>query len=189
MNNPRILIVDDEASIRQSYLSILKPDTQAGLDEMASFLFDDEPDLLNDEEEFQEAMEEAIIVERELNVGEYEIVEASRGAEAVEAVKHSVLENNPFSLVFLDMRMPPGINGLEAAKKIREYDPFVEIVIMTAYADYNFEEIAEEIGNPQRLLYFNKPFHPEQITQLAASITQRWYLEKNLRDQEKGSAS
>ncbi len=188
MNKPRILIVDDEKSILQSYRSILeKEDDLQSIEETGSALF--EPDetetettteievILGDDESF-------MIIEEELSTGEYEIVEATQGKDAVTLVEKSLGENCPFSLVYMDVRMPPGIDGVEAAKLIREMDPAIEIVIMTAYSDYNLEEVIDKVGNPDRLLYFNKPFNTEQITNLTTSLTQHWYLEKKRREQD-----
>jgi YesN/AraC family two-component response regulator len=84
------------------------------------------------------------------------------------------------------MRMPPGIDGMETARRIRALDPWVEIVIMTAYSDYSYKEIVQEVGNPERLLYFHKPFDPDQITQLVISITQRWQLDSDQRESSHG---
>jgi len=186
MNIPRILIVDDEDEIRQVYRMILSPPkVSTKIDEMAASLFEEKntevpastDELIVDFEEVE------MIVEAELQTGVYEIVEASQGQEAIAAVQQALLQNNPISLMFLDIRMPPGIDGVLAAKEIRRLDPDIEIVIMTAYSDYSFEEIIATVGNPDRLLYFRKPFKSDQIRQLASTLTQQWYLEKKSQQQ------
>ena len=182
MNKPRILVVDDEEAIRESYQLILKMDDPVkSIEDKASALFDQKEEtgtiemdaLLGEEDGF-------MIVEEELGTGEYQVTEASQGQEAVDLVEKSLEDKLPFSLVFMDVRMPPGIDGVEAARRIRK----LEIVIMTAYTDYDLEEIVEKIGNPDRLLYFHKPFHSEQIKSLASSLTEHWYLEKIRREQD-----
>lgn len=187
MKIPRILVVDDEATIRQSYRTILEETDDLGsIDKAASALFDEEDDLVSGSE-IEVILgndEHFVIVEEELPSGKYEIVEAAQGEEAVELVRQSLNEKRPFSMMFLDVRMPPGIDGVEAASQIRELDPFIEIVIMTAYSDYNLEEVIDKVGNPNRLLYFHKPFNSEQIQKLASSLTQHWYLEKKRREQD-----
>lgn len=186
MTNPRILIVDDEADIRNSYRSILEPENDMEtLDNLASTLFDEDK---NDkdailETEFWGEEGGSVSMEEEFDIEKYQVAYAAQGLEAVEYIKSGLKENSPFSVVFLDMRMPPGINGLETAQKIRKLDVYVEIVIMTAYSDYSLEEIAEKIGTADRLLYFHKPFQPEQIQQLSATLSQRWYLEYKQREQ------
>lgn len=186
MNTPRILIVDDMEDIRKLYRSILTaPKKTDNLENIASDLFgedgDDFPDI--DEEIFEESVMQTVVVD-ECDLNDYELIEVSQGADGVNALKEAISNNQPFCLVFLDMRMPPGIDGMETAKQIRALDPFVEIVIMTAYSDYTVDEIKTEISNPDRLLYFRKPFQPAQIKQLAASLSQKWFLEKKIRDQE-----
>jgi len=80
--------------------------------------------------------------------------------------------------MFLDMRMPPGWDGMETARRIREVDRFLEIVIMTAYADHDQQEIADTVGTPEKMLYIKKPFQAEEIHQLALSLTSKWTLEQ-----------
>lgn len=179
MTPVKILVVDDEASIRQSYHTILcSENSTKTLDELASSLFDMEDSPLSEEALFFDSSTSP--QEPELEEVLFELTDAGQGMEAVERVESALQERVPFSIIFLDMRMPPGINGLETAKRIRALDPLVEIVIVTAYSDYTFEEIAEEVGNPDRLLYFHKPFQPQQIKNLAISLSQRWSLEQKM---------
>ena len=186
MNRPRILVVDDEKQIRESYKMILKKeDLSKSIEDRAAALFSSQEeegetsldDLLGDDEGY-------MIIEEELGTGNFEIVEASNGLDAVSLVEQSLAEKNPFCMVFMDVRMPPGIDGVEAASRIRKLDPDIEIVIMTAYSDYDVDEIIEKVGNPDRLLYFHKPFQSEQIKSLACSLTKHWYLEKKRREQD-----
>lgn len=176
----RLLIVDDEEAVRQSYFTILGTNQNASqLDLMAT--------ALSDEESFGEGMlgnhSDAPLTDEIMDLEGYELSEASQGMDAVKLVEASLLENRPFSLIFLDIRRPLGISGMETAKRIRALDAYVEIVIMTAYSDDPLEEMVEEVGNPERLLYFHKPFDPRQIQQLAISLTQRWQLNFQLRTQ------
>ncbi|MBF0279459.1 MAG: response regulator [SAR324 cluster bacterium] len=184
MNKFRILIVDDEEEVRKSYRSILEPVKTSNFDQNASFLFEDlgENFITELDDLFEEESE--ILLDEDLEPSQYELIQASQGSEAVEAVSTSLKEEKPFSLVFLDIRMPPGIDGKKTARLIRQIDPFIEIVIMTAYSDYTFEEIVAEVGNPERLLFFHKPFTPKQIEQLALTLTQKWDLDRQSRNSQ-----
>lgn len=173
MKKSRILVVDDEKSIIDSYHRILEASQnqpQSDFHKSAASIFS-----ANDSEP----------VETELHLKDdpFEIIDALNGTEAIQAVKNAREENNPINLVFLDMRMPPGIDGRETAKRIREIDKAVEIVIMTAYSDYSFAEIVQEVGTEERLLYLKKPFTAEQIEQLASSLTNRWHTEQTLSEE------
>ena len=188
MNRARILIVDDEQEVREAYRSILKPQkTNDDIDEMAASLFDDESSGFDSDDmsDFFEDDGAEMIVEEDLQTGTYEIDEASQGREAVDKIRSALDENRPYSLMFLDIRMPPGIDGVQAAREIRELDSDVEIVIMTAYSDYSYEEIVNTVGNPDRLLYFHKPFKSSQILQLASTLTQQWFLERKCEQQDR----
>ena len=118
-NTPiRVLIVDDEPEIRDAYRQILC-DTEANLEmtgfhELRSRLFRKNP---------TEALRHAAT-----RATSFDTVFCQQAAEAVEAVKEALARNEPFAVVFLDMRMPPGRDGVWAATQIRELDPAVEIV-------------------------------------------------------------
>lgn len=179
----KILVVDDEESVRESYRVILSEldQSQKTLDMLASTLFDDD---LFPSESGAEMSDLPVLINKDIDQEPYEIVEASQGEEAIEIIRQGIEKGEYYSLMFLDMRMPPGIDGAETARQIRQLDPYIEIVIMTAYSDYSYQEIVDEVGNPERLLYFHKPFQMEQIQQLASSLTQKWSLEKECRKQE-----
>jgi len=185
MDLPRILIVDDEEDVRKAYRSILRPQLATdGIDEIAASLFAETAEIEFDADDVSAFFDDdgaEMVVEEDLQTGVYLIDEASQGAEAVAMIKNAIAESRPYSLMFLDIRMPPGIDGVQAARQIRELDPNVEIVIMTAYSDYSYEEIIRTVGNPDRLLYFHKPFKSSQILQLASTLTQQWYLERKVR--------
>ena len=157
MNLPRILIVDDEEEVLRSYRSILERKNEISeIETLGESIFNDSEEISLTEEEAEYFTNDSadLIVEEGLQTDSYEIVEATQGMDAVRIIEKSLNEKQPFSLMFLDIRMPPGIDGVETARLIRQLDPSIEIVIMTAYSDYKFEEIVKTIGNPDRLLYF-----------------------------------
>lgn len=107
-----------------------------------------------------------------------ELVSVNQGEAAVQSVARSRDQGQPFSAAFLDVRMPPGINGLEAAIKIREIDARLPIVIVTAYTDIQTIDLAKQIPPADRLFVLQKPFHTTEIQQLAIALTARWELEQ-----------
>ena len=111
----------------------------------------------------------------------FEVVICSQGDAAVELVKQSLEENNPFAVVFLDVRMPPGPDGVWTGKMIRSLDPEIEIVIVTAYSDISPADIAKQILPLHKLLYVQKPFSPQEIIHFATSLSVKWYMEKESR--------
>jgi len=100
--------------------------------------------------------------------------------EAVEAVARSITEMKPFSVAFLDVRMPPGKDGIWAAEQIRSLDPRVEFVMVTAYSDVNPRNIALKVLPSHKLLYLQKPFHPLEIFQFASALGAKWWMENEL---------
>ena len=150
--NKKIIIIDDDDNIKSDYEEILLEEKEdKRLQEISGFINDgNEPKKDNK------------------NKIDYELDFAKQGEEGFNMIKKSLKENNPYSLAFIDMRMPPGWNGLKTSKKIREIDKEIEIVIVTAYADVPRSKIVSEIGQPNKLLYLKKPFATEEIEQLAA---------------------
>jgi CheY-like chemotaxis protein len=132
----RVLIVDDEAEIRDSYKQIFAESEASlemtGFHELRSRLFRKDP-------------MEALRRHAAARGAGFEAVFCDQAQAAVTAVKESLARNQPFAVVFLDMRMPPGQDGVWAATQIRELDPAVEIVICTAYSDTDPGEIGSYV--------------------------------------------
>lgn len=169
--NKRILIVDDQKDLREQLAKLLmrsgrKNETVSLVEQMRKKLLGTE-----------EGQEETEIPQED----GYEVDIAGQGKDAYEMVKKALNESRPYALMFTDMRMPPGWDGLETSKKVRELDRNIEIVIMTAYADHDQETIAETVGTPEKLLYIKKPFQSEEIFQLALSLTSKWNFEETER--------
>lgn len=106
-----------------------------------------------------------------------------RGAEqAVAAVRAALADGQPFSVVFLDIRMPPGPDGIWAAAHIRESDPDLDIVIVTAYSDVDPRQITVQVPPEEKLFYVQKPFHPHEVRQLALALGRgKWETENRFR--------
>ncbi len=168
--NHRIMIVDDQEDLRMQVAKMLQ---QRSADlETASL-------IAQIRHRIGRGRESAPQNQR----ASYEVDTFAQGKDAYEGVKKAIAENRPYALMFLDMRMPPGWDGMETAQRIRTIDREMQIVIMTAYADYDQSEMADKIGEPDKLLYIKKPFHPEEIRQLALALTEKWNL--NRREKER----
>ena len=110
----------------------------------------------------------------------YVVDSAFQGEEALEMVQKSELQNAPYSLVFMDIRMPPGWDGIETIRRIWEQYPHIEMVICTAYSDYSWEEILNKIGNSDLLLFLRKPFDTVAVKQMALALTRKWLLARTV---------
>lgn len=105
---------------------------------------------------------------------EFRIESALQGQQSLELVEAAVRAGDPYMLAFVDMRMPPGWDGVQTIKRLWQADPNLQIVICTAYSDYSWEEIAGELGPTDRMLILKKPFDDVEARQLAAALTQKW---------------
>jgi len=108
----------------------------------------------------------------------YELDFASQGKEGHEKIKQALSENRPYELAFVDMRMPPGWDGLETIEHIWKTDPNIQVIICTAYSDHSWEDITQRLGRSQNLLILKKPFDSTEVTQLATALTEKWTLAK-----------
>lgn len=111
----------------------------------------------------------------------YELATVSQGDDAVQAVVRAHEEGKPFAVAFLDVRMPPGTDGVEAAARIRAIDGDINIVIVTAYSDTDLRTIGERVLPADKLFYLTKPFHPLEIQQFAHALAHKWHSERSLR--------
>lgn len=111
----------------------------------------------------------------------YNLSVFQQGPEAVEAVQMSVQENQPFSVAFIDIHMPPRPDGVWTAKRIRDLDSDICIVLVTGFSGIDLLEMTRRIPPPDKLLYVEKPFLPQEIWQFAHSLSARWQAERELR--------
>ncbi|MDP3532022.1 MAG: EAL domain-containing protein [Alphaproteobacteria bacterium] len=165
-NLKRILIIDDNPSIHTDFRKILE---SVGHNDA----FDEDEALL-----FNKTAESDIGVK--LN---YHIDSAYQGKEALELVQKSVKTNEPYSLAFVDILMPPGWNGIETIKEMWKVDRNIQIVICSAHSDYSWEDIQNELGTSEDFLILKKPFEVIEICQLATALTQKWDLKKQVQYQ------
>ncbi len=166
--NNKILIVDDQEDLREQLAKLL---IRAGKQSENVSLINKMKARLSGktlEENTEDLSEDPT----------YIVDVAAQGETAFKMIQKANDNKEPYAMMFLDMRMPPGWDGLKTAKEIRTIDKKIEIVIMTAYADHDQSTIAKEIGTPHKLLYIKKPFQTEEIYQLALSLTSKWSFEE-----------
>jgi diguanylate cyclase (GGDEF)-like protein len=162
----RILVVDDDSMIVEEYLRCLGGDFEPDLSE--STLGDLEKVLFGEETD-------------ESGGARFEVHSCNQGAAAVDTVRQAVGDGNPFSIVFIDIRMPPGIDGIEAGKQIREIDPNVNIVVVTGSLSPEPAALGRDIPPADRVFFFKKPFHSIECRQLAAALCGKWHADLALR--------
>src|SRR5436190_2079685 len=112
---------------------------------------------------------------------QFELQSAMQGEEGLRMLKAAVQEGRPFSVAFVDMRMPPGWDGVQTIQRLWEVDPDLQVVICTAYSDYSWEEISAKLGLTDRLLILKKPFDPVEVSQLATALSEKWMLRRAAR--------
>jgi two-component system, NtrC family, sensor kinase len=152
----RILIVDDNRAIHRDFAKILCPQHDRSLDALEYALFD-EPEVARADTSF-------------------ELVHAYQGLEAIELVRAQ-----RFALAFVDMRMPPGIDGLETIERMWDLDPELQVVICSAYSDHSWSDLRARLGDRNGLLVLRKPFDPIEALQCAHAMTSKWQLAQQLR--------
>ncbi|HLF09609.1 MAG TPA: EAL domain-containing protein [Gammaproteobacteria bacterium] len=156
-SNRRILIVDDNRSIHEDFRKILgggEPN-RGDLNALHEELF-------------------GAVVESQNEV--FELDSAYQGEEALEKVKTARDKNQPYALIFIDVRMPPGLDGIQTTARLLKEDPEVGIVICSAYSDHSWEEMTATFGKTDRILILKKPFDTVEVRQLAHALRRRWEL-------------
>jgi diguanylate cyclase (GGDEF)-like protein len=105
----------------------------------------------------------------------FEIDCASQGQEGYDKVVRALAAGKPYQLAFVDMRMPPGWDGVQTIQKLWEVDPRLQVVICSAYSEYSFERIVENLGATDRLLILKKPFDALEVSQVATALGAKWH--------------
>ena len=162
----RILIADDESRILDEYVDVLGDPRQPDLQRRA--LIDLEAELFGSE---GHAEDERL---------SYDLCRCRQADEAIAIVEKSVRDARPFAIAFLDVRMPPGPDGVYAAERIRTLDSQVNIVFVTGYSDMPLEQIASRVPPPDKLLYLQKPLQSSELKQLAQALSGKWVAERHL---------
>jgi two-component system cell cycle sensor histidine kinase/response regulator CckA len=168
MGNNRVLIIDDDPEIQSAYRLVLSPeaeDRNVSRNKLVQLLPRDHTAEQPDSPQF------------DLGI-------AGQGPEGVALAETALQNNQPFAVAFIDIRMPPGFDGMETAALIRRIDPDIEIVVVTAFSDRSRDEIVQAVGRPEKLLFLRKPFDPEELLQMALSLTAKWNLACQAKENE-----
>jgi len=161
--NRRILVIDDNRAIQEDYRKILGASSAgtADLNKAEAVLFDCDPTAIDTD-----------IFEIEL---------AGQGREGLELVRKATRIGRPYAMAFVDVRMPPGWDGVETISRLWQEDTALQVVICTAYSDYSWEEIIRKLGKADGLLILKKPFDSIEVRQLASALTAKWDLAQRAR--------
>lgn len=164
--NSRILVIDDEQSIHDAFATILNRSTSNNgrLDEIEAILFGESNGSAGE-------------------VIEFDVEHAYQGQAGLQLVEAATASGKPFAMAFVDMRMPPGWDGLETIERIWQVDPNLQVVICTAHSDYRWDEVLARLGRRDNLLLLKKPFSNEEVFQLAIALTEKWQLSKEIENQ------
>lgn len=150
----RVLIADDDEHIldcyREAFGKTESTNCMKALDELEAELFELEASVSSEPE--------------------FEVVACSQGEEAISLAREAAQDGHPFDVVILDVRMPPGIDGVEAGSRIRKIDPDIEIVFVTGFSDIAREELERRVPPPMKLHYFNKPISFMRLAEDVADL-------------------
>jgi two-component system, sensor histidine kinase and response regulator len=162
-SNRRILVVDDNHAIHDDLRKILVGEVREGSDlqDDESLLFDVTP----------------------VAISEFELDSAYQGHEAVLMLERSIAEGRPYALAFVDVRMPPGWDGVETISRLWQADPDLQVVVCTAHSDYSWSDILRRLGSSDNLVVLKKPFDNIEAVQLAHSLTRKWLMTRQARMQ------
>ena len=157
--NNRILVIDDNPAIHRDFRKVLSP-----VDSLLQGQLDEE--------------EAALFGETHGNARDsiFQVDSAFQGQEGLEKVRAAVAAGAPYAVAFVDVRMPPGWDGVETITRIWSEFRDLQIVICTAYSDYSWDEISKAIGNTDQVLVLKKPFDNIEVLQMAHALSKKWEL-------------
>ena len=167
VDHQRVLIIDDDLAIHDDFRKILRaPSTaRAELDEIGIPLFG--------------------ALRAKPVTTQFEVTHAMQGQEGLECIRTALAEGRPYAIAFVDVRMPPGWDGIETITQIRKIDPNVQIIICTAYSDHTWEDVGQRLGDPESYLILKKPFDNIDVLQFAHALSAKWKLMRTAQTQIK----
>ncbi len=163
--NRRVLVIDDNRAIHEDFLKILGRGRET---------------------ESELELAERLLLGTSTTTTErpwFEIDTALQGQEGVARVQEALQGGHPYALAFVDMRMPPGWDGLETIKRLWAVDPHVQVVICSAHADYDWTDVVARLDHSDKLLVVKKPFEPIEVQQCASALVRKWQNERIVRRQ------
>jgi len=165
--NRRVLIIDDNAAIHLDFRKVLgaqaEHSAQAALDVLEADLFG----------------EDLVTAARP----DFDVDSAHQGQEGVAMVHQALSQGRPYFMAFVDMRMPPGWDGLKTIEALWATDPDVQVVICSAHTDYDWTEVVGRLGHCDKLLVLRKPAEPIEVLQCATALSRKWENDRLVRDQ------
>lgn len=147
----RVLAVDDESDMRGVYETLFK--------------------------EFIQALPMAGSAGRR-GLAAWRLETCASGQAAIAKVRDALAANDPYAVIFMDIRLTPGPDGIETAASIRLLDPFVHIVVATGHSDYTLSEIAQRVPPRERITYVEKPLRAQDIQSCAQTMALKWLEER-----------
>jgi diguanylate cyclase (GGDEF)-like protein len=150
----RILVIDDNASIHDDYRKILAGQEAGKMSDAEAALFGEQ--------------------QPQIERPTFDVDSAMQGRDGVERARQALAEGRPYSVAFVDMRMPPGWDGLETIEHLWAVDPEVQVVVCSAYTDYDWLELLSRLGHSDKLIVVKKPFEPIEILQCASALSRKW---------------
>ena len=162
--NNRILICDGNEDIHKDFRKVLnlapKEDKEIEINSIEEALFEDDP-------EFSVSKDHHVT---------FQIDSAFQGKDALAMAEKASEEGVPYAVIFMDVRMPPGWDGVRTVEMIWKKLPYTEVVIVTAFTDYSWDEMIDKLGVNDKLLFIKKPFDSLTVKQLALNLTNKWNL-------------
>lgn len=163
MLETRVLIIDDVMEIHSNIRSIFDIRRNDKLEALTQDLFGESRPVHPSRERLEKL----------------QIESAYQGEEGYRMIAEARAEGRPYAVAIVDMRMPPGWDGLQTIKKIREIEPDTEIIICSAYSDYSWYEIALELGASDKFLFLSKPFEVTEMKQMVMNLVEKWSLNQH----------
>jgi diguanylate cyclase (GGDEF)-like protein len=163
--NGRILVIDDNPAIHDDFAKILQRDTPAadGMSHAEKLIFGDH--------------------DAPVSLPEFELHFAHQGKQGAALVAAALSQGRQYALAFVDMRMPPGWDGLETIEHLWGLDPDLQVVICSAHSDYDWTDVIDRLGHSDKLLVLKKPFEPIEVLQCASALTRKWQDQRVVRRQ------
>lgn len=150
-----VMVVDNDKSVHEEFKKIL----------CSHLDFNEKRDVLSNE--LFESVKSNEASEKRYD---YHVISAFSGEESIGIIKNHKGIGCPIDVVFMDIKMATGVNGIDVCDQIRKIYPETDLIFCSDYSDFSTQDILNNVGNKKPVYFLPKPFDVNSVSKVLSQI-------------------